>query len=191
MYRKRVVLPVTFLLRPLFSAPSLWCQGSFTHGSFAVNHAKELSSFLQGCVLTSLLYTYVCVPSHHAKIIAKPTDDNWVSSVVDLVTSDDESACKEEVQGLQTWCSTWGSTTWERNETFPGWKLVPSSLKWSLSKDALSGNTKTGVRWAQKNYVWRAMTDLRSSVNDHEKQKTFTLTKRTRLLKKKQQKERN
>lgn len=52
----------------------------------------------QGCVLSSLLYTlytHDSTPIHHCNTIVKFTDD---TTVVGLITGEDESAYREEVE---------------------------------------------------------------------------------------------
>ncbi len=58
----------------------------------------------QGCVLSPLLYslyTHGCVVTHSSNVIVKFADD---TTVVSLITDDDESACREEVHTLNNWC---------------------------------------------------------------------------------------
>lgn len=59
----------------------------------------------QGRVLSPLLYglyTHDCVPAHDSNIIVKYADD---TTVIGLVTNDNECAYREEVQRLLSWCS--------------------------------------------------------------------------------------
>ncbi len=58
----------------------------------------------QGCVLSPLLYslyTHDCVATHSSNVIIKFADD---TTVVGLITDDDESAYREEVHTLTNWC---------------------------------------------------------------------------------------
>jgi hypothetical protein len=58
----------------------------------------------QGCVLSPLLYTvftHDCMAKHNSNIIIKFADD---TTVVGLVTDNDETAYKEEVRELAVWC---------------------------------------------------------------------------------------
>ena len=57
----------------------------------------------QGCVLSPLLYslfTHDCVAMHDSNTIIKFADD---TTVVDLITGDDESVYREEVSDLAVW----------------------------------------------------------------------------------------
>jgi hypothetical protein len=59
----------------------------------------------QSCVLSPLLYslfTYDCVPVHGSNTIIKFADD---TTVVGLITDNDESAYREEVKHLAAWCA--------------------------------------------------------------------------------------
>ncbi len=59
---------------------------------------------LQGCVLSPLLYSlymHDCVATHSSNVIIKFADD---TTVVGLITNDDESAYREEVHTLTNWC---------------------------------------------------------------------------------------
>ncbi len=58
----------------------------------------------QGCVLSPLLYslyTHDCVATHSSNVIVKFADD---TTVVGLITDDDELAYREEVHTLTNWC---------------------------------------------------------------------------------------
>ncbi len=58
----------------------------------------------QGCVLSPLLYslyTHDCVATHSSNVIVKFAND---TTVVVLITDDDESAYREEVYTLTNWC---------------------------------------------------------------------------------------
>ena len=58
----------------------------------------------QGCVLSSLLYslfTHDCMAKHASNSIIKFSDD---TTVVGLITNDDETANREEVRALGVWC---------------------------------------------------------------------------------------
>ena len=57
----------------------------------------------QGCVLSPLLYslfTHDCVAKHASNLIIKFADD---TTVVGLITNDDETAYREEVRALVVW----------------------------------------------------------------------------------------
>ena len=59
----------------------------------------------QGCVLSPLLYslfTYDCTPVHGSNTIVKFADD---TTVIGLISDNDESAYREEVQHLAVWCA--------------------------------------------------------------------------------------
>ncbi|KAI5614754.1 gastrula zinc finger protein XlCGF28.1-like, partial [Silurus asotus] len=58
----------------------------------------------QGCVLSPLLFTLLthdCAPTHSSNHIIKFADD---TTVVGLISKNDESAYREEVQRLTAWC---------------------------------------------------------------------------------------
>ncbi|KAK3560784.1 hypothetical protein QTP86_019477, partial [Hemibagrus guttatus] len=58
----------------------------------------------QGCVLSPLLFTLLthdCAAMHSSNHIVKFTDD---TTVVGLISKNDESAYREEVQRLTAWC---------------------------------------------------------------------------------------
>ena len=58
----------------------------------------------QGCVLSPLLhslFTQDCEAKHDFKTIIKFADD---STVVGLITDNDETAYREEVRDLAVWC---------------------------------------------------------------------------------------
>ncbi|KAI3355950.1 hypothetical protein L3Q82_004497 [Scortum barcoo] len=60
----------------------------------------------QGCVLNLLLYTPCsrmndCVATHSSNTIVKFADD---TTIIDLITGDDEMAYREEVRDLTSWC---------------------------------------------------------------------------------------
>jgi len=60
----------------------------------------------QGCVLSPLLYslfTYDCTPVHGSNTIVKFVDN---TTVVGLISNNDEMAYREEVQHLAEWCAT-------------------------------------------------------------------------------------
>ena len=57
----------------------------------------------QGCVLSPLLYslfTHDCLAMHTSNLIGKCADD---TTVVGLMTNNDETACREEVRALGVW----------------------------------------------------------------------------------------
>lgn len=58
----------------------------------------------QGCVLSPLLYslyTHDCTAKHSSNTIVKFADD---TTVVSLITNNDETAYREEVHTLMQWC---------------------------------------------------------------------------------------
>src|SRR4029434_1268896 len=58
----------------------------------------------QGCVLSPLLFslfTHDCAATHSSNLIVKFADD---TTIVDLITGNDESAYREEVDTLTTLC---------------------------------------------------------------------------------------
>ena len=60
----------------------------------------------QGCVLSPLLYslyTYDCKPRYDSNIIVKFADD---TTVIGLISDDDESAYRDDVKQLVSWCAS-------------------------------------------------------------------------------------
>ncbi len=58
----------------------------------------------QGCVLSPLLYslyTHNCTATHSSNVIVKFADD---TTVIGLITDNDETAYREEVSTLTKWC---------------------------------------------------------------------------------------
>ncbi len=58
----------------------------------------------QGCVLSPLLYslyTHDCTATHSSNVIIKFADD---TTVIGLITDNDETAYREEVSTLTKWC---------------------------------------------------------------------------------------
>ncbi len=58
----------------------------------------------QGCVLSPLLYslyTHDCTATHSSNVIVKFADD---TTVIGLITDNDETAYREEVSTLNKWC---------------------------------------------------------------------------------------
>jgi hypothetical protein len=56
----------------------------------------------QGCVFSPLLYSpFTCVAKHNSNTIIKFADD---TTVVGLITNNDETAYREEVIDLAVWC---------------------------------------------------------------------------------------
>ncbi len=58
----------------------------------------------QGCVLSPLLYslyTHACTATHSSNVIVKFADD---TTVIGLITDNDETAYREEEHALTRWC---------------------------------------------------------------------------------------
>ena len=74
-------------------------MGSITSSSLTLNIGAP-----QGCVLSPLLYslyTHDCTARHSSNVIIKFADD---TTVVGLISNNDESAYREEVKILENWC---------------------------------------------------------------------------------------
>lgn len=89
-----------------------WIQDFLTERPQAVRLGPHTSSTIslstgtpQGCVLSPILYslfTHECVPEFHNNTIVKFADD---TTVVGLITDDDETAYRAEIHKLVHWCS--------------------------------------------------------------------------------------
>ncbi|XP_077455065.1 rapunzel 5 isoform X2 [Stigmatopora argus] len=96
----------------LSSSICCWIKDFLTNRPQTVRLGPHLSSSItlstgspQGCVLSPLLYslyTYDCAPTHQSNAIIKFADD---TTVVGLISGGDESAYRDEVNNLSSWCS--------------------------------------------------------------------------------------
>ncbi|XP_071244827.1 chromodomain-helicase-DNA-binding protein 4-like isoform X2 [Salvelinus alpinus] len=108
--------PVPLAGRPERQFFVKWCNMSYWHCSWVqelqvVRLGSNTSATLilntgapQGCVLSPLLYslfTHDCMARHDSNTIIKFADD---TSVVGLITDNDETAYREEVRDLAVWC---------------------------------------------------------------------------------------
>ncbi len=88
-----------------------WILDFLTGRSQVVRMGNNTSSPLilntgasQGCILSPLLYslyTHDCTATHSSKVILKFVDD---TTVIGLITDNDETAYREEVSTLTKWC---------------------------------------------------------------------------------------
>ncbi len=88
-----------------------WILDFLTGRSQVVRMGNNTSSPLilntgapQGCVLSPLLYslyTHDCTATHSSNVIVKFADD---TTVIGLITDNDETAYREEVSTLTKWC---------------------------------------------------------------------------------------
>ncbi len=88
-----------------------WILDFLTGRSQVVRMGNNTSSSLilntgapQGCVLSPLLYslyTHDCTATHSSNVIVKFADD---TTVIGLITDNDETAYREEVSTLTKWC---------------------------------------------------------------------------------------
>ncbi len=85
-----------------------WILDFLTGRSQVVRMGNNTSSPLvlntgapQGCVLSPLLYTHDCTATHSSNVIVKFADD---STLIGLITDDNETAYREEVSTLIKWC---------------------------------------------------------------------------------------
>ncbi len=88
-----------------------WILDFLTGRSQVVRMGNNTSSPLilntgapQGCVLSPLLYslyTHDCTATHSSNVIVKFADD---TTVIGLITDNDEMAYREEVSTLTKWC---------------------------------------------------------------------------------------
>ncbi len=106
------IVPVTLVakLQTLGLNRSLcsWILDFLTGRSQVVRMGNNTSSpltlntgALQGCVLSPLLYTHDCTATHSSNVIVKFADD---TTVIGLITDNDETAYREEVSTLTKWC---------------------------------------------------------------------------------------
>ncbi len=87
-----------------------WILDFLTGRSQVVRMGNNTSSLIlntgapQGCVLSPLLYslyTHDCTATHSSNVIIKFADD---TTVIGLITDNDETAYREEVSTLTKWC---------------------------------------------------------------------------------------
>ncbi len=85
-----------------------WILDFLTGRSQVVRMGNNTSSLLtlntgapQGCVLSPLLYTHDCTATHSSNVIVKFADD---TTVIGLITDNDETAYRAEVSTLTKWC---------------------------------------------------------------------------------------
>ncbi|KAI3353721.1 hypothetical protein L3Q82_004960 [Scortum barcoo] len=90
---------LSFIKNFLTGRPQAVRMGSTTSSTLTLNTGAP-----QGCVLSPLLYslfTHDCVATHSSNTIIKFADD---TTVIGLITGDDETAYREEVRALTSWC---------------------------------------------------------------------------------------
>ncbi|KAI3365877.1 hypothetical protein L3Q82_000862 [Scortum barcoo] len=88
-----------WILNFLTGRPQAVRMGSTTSSTLTLNTGAP-----QGCVLSPLLYSlfmHDCVATHSSNTIIKFADD---TTVIGLITGDDETAYREEVRALTSWC---------------------------------------------------------------------------------------
>ncbi len=79
--------------------PKLWYRAIPTSSPLTLNTGAP-----QGCVLSPLLYslyTHDCAATHSSNVIVKFADD---TTVIGLITDNDETAYRAEVSTLTKWC---------------------------------------------------------------------------------------
>ncbi len=110
-----IIVPATLVakLQTLGLNRSLcsWIMDFLTGRSQVVRMGNNISSPLvlstgapQGCVLSPLLnslYTHNCTTTHSSNVIVKFADD---TTVIGLISDNDETAYREEVSTLTKWC---------------------------------------------------------------------------------------
>ncbi len=127
-----------------------WILDFLTGRSQVVRMGNNTSSPLilntgapQGCVLSPLLYslyTHDCTATHSSNVIVTFADD---TTVIGLITDNDETAYREEVSTLTKWCQE-NHLTQHRQDTcgavnnlkFLGVHIT-EDLTWSAHKDAV------------------------------------------------------
>uniref|UniRef100_A0A8C6L2U8 Reverse transcriptase domain-containing protein n=1 Tax=Nothobranchius furzeri TaxID=105023 RepID=A0A8C6L2U8_NOTFU len=88
-----------WILNFLTNRPQVVRVGKYTSSSLILSTGTP-----QGCVLSPLLYslfTHDCVAKHESNIIIKFADD---TTIIGLITGNDEAAYREEVTALHEWC---------------------------------------------------------------------------------------
>ncbi|KAI5627505.1 gastrula zinc finger protein XlCGF28.1-like [Silurus asotus] len=109
--RTRMHSTQSFLTLTLNTSLCNWILDFLTGRPQAVRIGNSISSTTtlstgapQGCVLSPLLFTLLthdCAPTHSSNHIIKFADD---TTVVGLISKNDKSAYREEVQRLTAWC---------------------------------------------------------------------------------------
>ncbi len=109
------IVPATLVAKlqtlGLNRSPCSWILDFLTGRSQVVRMGNNTSSPLtlntgapQGCILSPLLYslyTHDCTATHSSNVIVKFADD---TTVIGLITDNDETAYREEVSILTKWC---------------------------------------------------------------------------------------
>ncbi|KAL3065255.1 hypothetical protein OYC64_015434 [Pagothenia borchgrevinki] len=88
-----------WILNFLTGRPQAVWMGNITSSTLILNTGAP-----QGCVLSPLLYslfTHDCVAIHSSNTIVKFADD---TTVIGQITDGDETAYREEVENLTSWC---------------------------------------------------------------------------------------
>ena len=96
----------------------------------------------QGCVLSPLLYflfTHDCLVKHDSNTIIKLADD---TTVVGLITDNDETAYREEVRDLAVWCQD-NNLPFNMSRTK---ELIVDYRKGGPTRPPL---TSTGLQWSR------------------------------------------
>ncbi|XP_047678416.1 F-box only protein 36a [Tachysurus fulvidraco] len=92
----------------------------------AVTKTEISTGSPQGCVLSPLLYSlytymYDCTPTHPTNSVIKFADD---TTVIGLISGDDESAYRDGVRKLEKWCSViwrwWKISLRMKQKALPG-----------------------------------------------------------------------
>ncbi|KAK3563536.1 hypothetical protein QTP86_030947, partial [Hemibagrus guttatus] len=105
----------------------------------------------QSCVLSTLLFTLLthdCAAMHSSNHIIKFAD---VMTVVGLISKNDESAYREEVQQLTDWCKANSLSSVEiiKSTKFLGVHLV-ENFTWSLNTSSINKKTQQRLYFLQR-----------------------------------------
>ncbi len=151
---------------------SSWILDFLTGRSQMVRMGNDTSSPLvlnsgapQGCVLSPLLhslYTHDCTATHSSNVIVKFADD---TTVIGLITDNDEMAYKEEVSTLTKRCQenhlslTIDKTPVEWANSFKFFGVhITEDLTWSAHTDAVlkKAHSRSSSSWAllSFHYIW-------------------------------------
>ncbi len=147
-------LVVKLLALGLNNSLCSWIPDFLTGRRQVVRVSSNISSPLtlntgapRGCVLSPLqysLYTHDCVATQSSNVIVKFADD---TTVVGLITEDDESAYREEVHTLTPWTSVRPRSWWWISGGGPPITIDGTPVEWVSSFKFLDVNITKDLTW--------------------------------------------